>query len=64
MVPFMCMVPSLHFKSSISQYSTLQEQEKEHAKCLSFILDTCDMKKHVTEGDGNCLFSAVAFSTS
>ncbi len=58
MMPFMSMVPSLLFRSS---GSTLQEHEKVHADRLSFILDACDMKKHVIEGDGDCLFSAVAF---
>ena len=58
MMPFMSLVPSVFFRSS---RSTLQEHAKVHAERLSSILDACNLMKHVVEGDGNCLFSAVAF---
>ena len=37
---------------------------REHADRLANILEACGMSKHDVEGDGNCCFSAIAFSIS
>lgn len=59
MMPFMSSVPTLYFQSS---KSTLSEHAEVHAKRLTNILESCSMCKHTIEGDGNCCFSAVAYS--
>ena len=53
MMPFMSRVPSLYFHSpTVAQGSDAQN----HSDRLSHILDSCNMVKHVIEGDGNCFF--------
>ena len=61
MIPFMSGVPSLYFHGSSSNQCA-DAQIQAHEKRLSNILDSCNMCKHIIEGDGNCCFSAVAFS--
>ena len=58
MMPFMSQVPSLYFHRLTSTECT---EHKTHTDRLSDILEACNMRKHVIEGDGNCCFTAVAF---
>ena len=57
MMPFMSGVPSLYFHRLTST-----TEEHNHAMRLLHILEYCNMQKYVVDGDGNCCFSAVAFS--
>lgn len=59
MIPFMSGVPSLYFHH-LSSNQCADAQMYAHEKRLSNILDSCNMC--IIEGDGNCCFSAVAFS--
>lgn len=57
MMAFMSKLPSLYFRGSHSE-----ENEKQHSERLSNILEACSMQRHPIAGDGDCCFSAVAFS--
>lgn len=59
---FMADVPSLYFRGSSFEISENERIQAEHSERLSNILDSCSMNKYPIVGDGNCCFSAVAFS--
>ena len=61
MIPFMSRVPSLFFRGS---KSTDSSSEDNHKRRLSDVLETWNMCQQNIQGDGNCCFSAVAFSLS
>ena len=56
---FYVCVPTLYFQRLTS---TQCVEEQIHTNRLSDTLEACNMQKHVVDGDGNCCFSAVAFS--
>ena len=59
MLPFMSGVPTLYFHRLCT---TRSSDAQIHAERLSHVLETCNMTKHIIVGDGNCCFTAVAFS--
>ena len=59
LIPFMSRVPSLFFRGS---KSTDSSSEDNHKRWLSDVLEAWNMCLQNIQGDGNCCFSAVAFS--
>ena len=59
LIPFMSRVPSLFFRGS---KSTDSSSEDNHKRRLSDVLEARSMCQQNIQGDGNCCFSAVAFS--
>ena len=59
LIPFMSSVPSLFFRGS---HSCKTSTENDHECRLSAVLKAWNMCRQKVEGDGNCCFSAVAFS--
>ena len=59
MMPFMSGMPSMYFHTLDN---TTNQNCMTYDKCLTGLLDTWNMWKHEIEEDGNCCFTAVAFS--
>lgn len=59
MIPFMSSVPSLFFRGSKVSSSNTKDN---HENRLSNVLKTWNMCRQNVAGDGNCCFSAVAYS--